>query len=755
MTIEKRSNGRAGFLSVLVIIGCNSLVFQSLLLREFFSVFHDNELVLGIFLAFWLLWPAVGSWGLGRLIPALKNKTTALSLTQITLFFLIPVLVVLVRGTRFFLGIAPGEEVAVVQIFYWLLLVTLPFGVLHGFQFALVSTVYSRSIGDSTKGISRTYIVDTLGGLVGGAVFAYVLVNIFLPFQIVLIMMSLVVVSLFLMAAALPGNRRWLPGYVLLVIPLVLFAVQVKSIERFTTFLGWNQFTLLRTASSQYGRYTITKSENLYSFFQNGGWVYSYPFRLPAEEAVHFTLVQIPSPQQVLVLGIDPQIVTEVLKYPVRRVYWVLLDRLAVDLTKVFVTTSDEAAIHDPRVTIVYTDSRLFIKCYQGPKFDAVIVAIGNPTTLTTNRFYTEEFFREVRTIIQSDGVVFLKLASGENYLSDDKRGFNGSIYFALLRSFPHVLLLPGEELYLIGSQNGSYLSENPLLLTERLKTAGVKTDFLDEGYIAYRFDRTRMTWIKSQLAAVESIKINQDDRPVSTYYYLTLWGAQSSQWLKGVFRSVSRIRFVWLPAAFFVIAVIAAALKIKKTRMVPVAVFVAGMTGMALEIVLILSFQTIFGYVYNLLGVVIAAFMAGILAGSFGFGRWSRTIHNPVRLLGLMMLGSGLYASLMPFVLSAIRLISTAVGAGLITRGLFPILNAIAGFFIGVIFPLANHIYLKTGRPVAPVTGMLYGLDLSGGMVGAFLTSIFLLPLFGTAQTCIVLVIMNMAIVFLLAVGR
>jgi spermidine synthase len=756
MRVSEVGMRRLALSSVLVVIGFNSILLQSLFLRELLSVFRNNELVLGIFLAFWLLWPAIGSWGLGRFVSGIKNKTTLIIATQTALFFLIPAVIFLVRSSRFFLGIPAGEEAGVVQIFYWVGILTIPFGLIHGLQFTVSGVLYAEEVSNATLGISRTYIFDTLGDILGGAAFGYLLVTIATPFQTVAIALSLILLSLFLLAAAFKTCRRLSIGFGFLAVLWVTFVIHSNSIDRLATTLGWQKFTIIDTGSSRYGRYVVTKSEKLYSFFLNGGRIFSYPLRLPAEEIVHFTLTQVSNPKQVLVLGLDPQIITEVLKYPIQSLTWVELDPLAVALTKRMVTGSERSTMADPRVKVVSADGRLFVKRYRGQKFDAVIINAGNPTTLTTNRFYTEEFFREVSAVMNRNGVIFLKISSGENYLSDEKKGFDGSIYNALKQSFPNVVPIPGEELCLLGSRCDSCLTTNAFVLAERLTKAGIKTDYVDRSYLPYRFDQSRIRWITDVLTSAKTVRTNRDDKPVSSFYYLTLWGAQSSSRVRDFFRLVARVKFSWLLVVCLFAGAIAAALRIKRRRFAPLGVFIVGMTGTALEIVLILSFQTIYGYVYNLIGAVIAAFMAGILLGSLSIQRLFSRIKYPVLFLGLIILSCGVYAGCIPLLLTAIKSVAPHFGVGLITKGLFPVLNGVAGFFIGAAFPLANHIYFKAGNQlVGSVTGMLYGADLLGGMAGALMTSLFLLPLFGLIPTCSLLAMVNFVVAGLVAAGR
>src|SRR5271157_890409 len=52
--------------AVLVLIGFTAVIAQIVLMRELMVVFCGNEMSLGLMLASWLLWTAIGSSGLGR-----------------------------------------------------------------------------------------------------------------------------------------------------------------------------------------------------------------------------------------------------------------------------------------------------------------------------------------------------------------------------------------------------------------------------------------------------------------------------------------------------------------------------------------------------------------------------------------------------------------------------------------------------------------------------------------------------------------
>jgi spermidine synthase len=148
------------------------------------------------------------------------------------------------------------------------------------------------------------------------------------------------------------------------------------------------------------------------------------------------------------------------------------------------------------------------------------------------------------------------------------------------------------------------------------------------------------------------------------------------------------------------------------------------GFTLIGLEMLLLLAFQAIYGYVYQQLAVIIAAFMAGVALGSWlalGQGR-SRTCptRSTMRTLAWLQVG----AAVAPLQLCAVFEAVTPV--------LFPVLALGCGMLGGYEFPVASRIFCARNP------GTLYALDLAGSCLGAVLFSVYLIPVFGFLKTAV-----------------
>ena len=171
------------FLAMLI-LGAYSQVVQALLIREGLVVFYGNEISLGAFFASWLVWLAVGSW----LVLWLRERQWVSKplLWLPRLMLLLPVVVVcqvlLFRLVRLLLDVSASEFVPLDQLFLSLFLITAPGSLLLGIAFplgcqALQESLADRPGGEGVQVISRLYIADALGALLGGVLFTFVLVQ--------------------------------------------------------------------------------------------------------------------------------------------------------------------------------------------------------------------------------------------------------------------------------------------------------------------------------------------------------------------------------------------------------------------------------------------------------------------------------------------------------------------------------------------------------------------------------------------------
>src|SRR5204862_2702610 len=76
---------------------------------------------------------------------------------------------------------------------------------------------------------------------------------------------------------------------------------------------------------------------------------------------------------------------------------------------------------------------------------------------------------------------------------------------------------------------------------------------------------------------------------------------------------------------------------------------FLSGATGLVYEVIWVRLTGLVFGNTSHAISVVLGAFMAGLALGSWKLGQKADRIRNPLRFYGLLEIGIGISAALVP----------------------------------------------------------------------------------------------------------
>jgi spermidine synthase len=473
-------------------------------------------------------------------------------------------------------------------------------------------------------------------------------------------------------------------------------------------------------------------------FFQNGLLAFETQGTFP-EEVAHFPLLAHPDPREVLLVGGGVAgDVREILKHPAAHVTYVELDPLLIEAARAHLPPEDGAVLDDPRVELILTDGRLYVKQARRT-FDVVILDLPEPATGALNRFYTREFFEEVRAVLAPGGIFALGLPSAENYWSPELARRNGSVYHTLRAVFPQVVVLPGEHNFFLASDVG--LETDPAVLARRLTWRGVETRWVTPEYVEYVFTTDRFAGVQAELADTAGVRHNRDLAPICYYYDLALWLSRFYPNLRGAFERAGLLSLWWV-AAPLGLAVVLVRWR-RREWSVPFAIATIGLAEMALEVVILFAFQVLHGTIYAQVSLIVTAFMAGLALGGAAGQRVAVSGHQLAgsgwggrRALVAAQLGVAIYSGAFPLILS----LSLPISAPALV---FPLLALVAGGLTGMAFPLA--VALMRGSP-ARAAGALYGADLVGGCLGALLGAVLFVPLLGIPQTCVAIALVGLA---------
>ena len=695
-------------LAAMAALGLSAVMTQLALMRELLSAFSGNELVLGIILGLWLLLTGLGTW-LGRRTLRLRDPVARLLIVQVAIALLPLAEVILVRvlRDRVFLR---GADVGLLPAALSSLAVLLPYCLGSGYLLMLGCAILGA--GNDSRAAGRVYVADAVGSVAGGLVFSFVLLPVFDHCSLLVFPALLNLLVVVFMARAL--GKRFAMGIGTAGLIGVLGLFWRWDLDGLSTAAQFPDQSVVFRANSPYGRIVVTQTAGQLNIFENGLPVLATQHPERAEETVHYALAQRPDTAKVLLVsGGASGTALEVLKYPaVREVVYVELDPLILGVAHHFLP----AALNDARIRTVNTDGRRFVQ-QTTERFGMIILDLADPSTAQLNRFFTVEFFAETKRVLTPDGVLAFGLGRYENYVSPELAAVLGLANRTLRSVFTHTLLLPGGRVFILAS-------DAPLFedVAERLDERGIPREFVKRHYLDAMLTPDRMADMRR--AVTTGVGVNRDLSPGLYYRHLRHWLSQFHSRLG---------RLQWVLAAVLVLCLV-------RLRAASLAVFASGFGASALQMVLLLAHQVVFGSLYRQVGLIVTAFMLGLAVGGFVGNRWRVKFEGGT--LALLALGLALFAAAQPFLLPEIRVVSAARSGSWIAPAVIPVLTLILATVVGMEFPIAARLRRRT---VPDAAWRLYTADFIGASLGALLASAWLLPVWGVAGTCGLTAILNL----------
>jgi spermidine synthase len=741
--------------AVLTLTGFSAVLGQIVLMRELMVVFSGNEISLGIMLAAWLFWTAFGSILYSTLAPREIHARRTVSLLECMLGVSLPLTVWALRASKSLFQAVPGELIGPVPVLLASLLCLSVFCVIAGALFVAAARMYSHECTVSARAaVSAAYLMEAAGSGLGGIVASFVLLRSLEPFQIACVVL---VLNLSMAIILLLRMSRRQIGFVAAAAVLLAFFLLVRVapwLESAAQAHQWRGLHLLASRDSIYGNLTVVETGNVRSLYDNGLILANSPDESAAEEAVHYALLEHTAPRRILMIGGGVSgAIAQALRHPtVERIDLVELDPALIGIARQYFSSDASSLISDPRVHLHYADGRAYLKSALDT-FDVIIVNVPDPQTAQLNRFYTAEFFRSAHDHLAPGGLLAFQLHSSEEAISPGLAEFLRCINRTLREVFPYVVAIPGETIHFFAATRSDVLTDDPRTLIVRLHERNLKTLYVSGYFIPYRMMPDRMTQVRDQLQPLATTQINRDFAPIAYYFDVVLWSAQFKPAYAGWLRAAAHVNLaIILGATLIVLLSIAALLAFvpsRKQRARAAAgccMAATGFTLMALQIILLLAFQSIYGYVYHQLAILIALCMAGIALGSWlGMRRIRRGKVTPCRAVATTQLLIALSAPVLMLLVNLLAQLSGSASSWLAAQCVFPALAALCGMLGGYQFPLATEIYLQDVSDRRRL-GMMYAIDLLGGCLGALVLSGYLIPVFGFWKTAGLCAAINLA---------
>jgi spermidine synthase len=761
---------KISFLLSSIILGFTSMTSQIVLFREMMVTFYGNELSFGVMLFVWLFWGGMGAFWGSKITEFSPRK---LSFCYLSISVLSLLTIIIIRYSRLILGTAPAEIVGFLPMLLFSFLGMSFFCFLLGLTFVLNSK--SWKFDESLIFlVNRVYLWESLGTGLGGFVVTFILIPSLSNFQIIVMLFILnLLLSAFLLTRFKIQDSKFVTRHSSLVIWAVTFLVIVgfkgakldEKLDSFSLNALWRGLPLIHSEDTKYGNIAVVKKYEQITFYENGLLLFSYPDEYSSEEAVHFALLEHPHPQSLLLIGGGlGGAITQALKYQDLEIDFVELDPRLIKIGESYLPEEEIRSLENPLVIIHFKDGRLFVKerlSEVGPqaeekvkpspfRYDVVILNLPDPYTAQLDRFYTFEFFRMINSILNPGGIFSFRVSSAENYISQELGLYLSSLYQTLRLNFSEVLVLPGSNNVFLASNKPGLLFGSWQKFVDRLKEREISTKFVNENFLPNRLSLMRMKYLENAIYAEESRtdspqtnRINHDLKPISYFYNTILWSKQFHSVEKSIFLFLSQVKPFWFIAVIatvFAFGFLMCALSRSKLPNLSLsAIFVAGFTSIFLEMIIVLSFQIFYGYIYSKIGLILTLFMLGLAFGAFLMQK--RAKQKRINFKNLILI-QFFQVVLVSFLLFLILYFSRISPPELLVECFLLLVITLCGIIGGMEFTLANHLFLE--RRSAKKVGTGYSIDLFGSSLSSILASAILIPLLGIPTTLIMILVVN-----------
>jgi spermidine synthase len=371
-----------------------------------------------------------------------------------------------------------------------------------------------------------------------------------------------------------------------------------------------------------------------------------------------------------------------------------------------------------------------------------IFVGLSSPQELRANRLFSFEFFSMAKKRMKTGGMIALTLPGSLTYISSELRDLNGCILNTLRAVYRYVRIIPGDTHLYIASDSEKLEKTGTEDAVKRLEERRLKTALFTRGYIEHRLHERWLKWF-SQSMEGQTTLINLDFRPLGVFFSLSYWNALFSPYLTGIFRWFEGFSITWSLVLVAAFTLLTGAVFIKWPSCtgyaLPYAILTSGFAVMIFDLAIILTFQTVYGYLYYQIGLLVTAFMAGVAVTSHIMNRHIERIRQDSRFFLLSELWIIAFSLLLPFVFSVPAHHLERTSVYFLLYGIFFMMAFFAGTSIGLQFPLATKIYLSLSPQsvtLGRTAGLLYGADLLGGFFGGLLGGVLLLPILGLKET-------------------
>jgi spermidine synthase len=523
-------------------------------------------------------------------------------------------------------------------------------------------------------------------------------------------------------------------------------------------------YDLVAESDSRFQNLAVGRLAEQFTLYCNGQVTVDFPDPYTFSPLAHFWMCQHPSPRRVLLLGGGAEgLLAEILLHPVERVDYVETDPQQIEIIEPYLANRDRLALADDRVTVHYQDARYYVKT-QRNRFDLVIARLPEPTSALRARLYTREFFGELRRAMTPRSVLCLTVSATPGELTAFSGEYLASVAATLRAHFPNLIVGWGNPAHVLAATEDGLASTEPAALAERYSQRGIESDLFHPAWFQGAtdwLDDEKLKRRQMELEEVQAVQVSTDLHPIVYLQRLVLWDRMTGGPHGRVIEQLRSINWQTLAAILVAASIVTLLVFRARSRRpvgwangaVMVSIATTGFATMALSIIWLFAFQNLYGFVYQRIGWIIAVFMGGLVLGCALADRLSQSLTEtaPLRrrlwqgliVIDLLLVVLALSA---PLVLPALGALQADRLSLALVEWAVLVLVAATGIAGGAAFAFGGGLDRVVVGRAGRAAGRIVTADHAGACVGALLTGVLLVPVYGTVTASFLLVGMKLA---------
>jgi len=695
---------------IFILLGIVTSISQIVLLREFSFSIAKNELAFIIAAGFWIIFCAIGSIIKvtrrfhGMAMPVISSLCFFASISGIHL-------------SKSLAGIKYYETPGLGFILVSGILLIGPSALICGniFKWLVEEHLEKKAMQNDT--FARFFAFEAIGFFIGGLIFTAYLNNytnplFFSPLPNLLIL----------------GRKKGIKKFITVAL-IVLFSL--SSFKTFKLILKkeFANANITANLGSRYGPVFLMEKDKIRTIFAAGSLLASSEDKSSVEEFIHISLSAKETLEKKKVLFIGSALsgqIEEILKYNPE-----LIDCLQLnpEITKL----SRDKLKHPDRkkVSFITDDPARYLKNIN-KLYDAILVSMPAPSSLSLNRYFTEEFFQLIKQRIKPKGIFSFFIPSKREILSPQFARFNSSIINAVDKVFTNRIIIPSDSMIIIASVDQPITNSG---LLENFSKSGINTDFFTYYHFKDYLNPSIRRYTESMLD--KTITPNTYLNPTGFINYLILEQMKFYPNLKINFTKVKKAIFIFLIFMALALTIIH---KLFKKASCLLNIGIIGFTSISLSSIIYALFQIYCAALFWKLGLLIALFMLGLSTGVLLINRLR---SQPSGIISIVYLG---WISVVLTLLLSLGKIDSLP----FKEEIFYLFSFICGVLTGGSYPILAGNLRRNNFNIKNVTTVIYSADLTGAFLGTIFCGVLLIPFLGIPASLMVILILNLIFAFI-----